>query len=67
MKNTKVFSLQRTSACMIGLLVACPTGVYADNFSDASGLMEATGYTPNELSFFKNNNLIAISIMNDIP
>jgi len=58
MKNTKTRLHQRPGACVAGLILLSATSAHADtNWSDAPGLMEASGYNINELDFFKNNNL----------
>ncbi|MDD4915685.1 MAG: porin [Methylococcales bacterium] len=64
MKHTKAKPQLRNGAYLVGLVLMGASAVNADsdpaattNWKDASGLMEATGYNPNELSFFKNNNL----------
>ncbi len=58
MKNTKVKHYQRTSRCFASLILLSATVANADtDWKDASGLMEATGYNPNELGFMKDNNL----------
>ncbi len=53
MKHSKAFS----RSCAAGLLLLSSTGVNADNWQDASGLLGALGIDPNEKSFMKNNNL----------
>jgi Putative beta-barrel porin-2, OmpL-like. bbp2 len=45
-----------TRYCLAGLL-SIYGAAQADDWQDASGLMAATGYDPNELSFMKDNNL----------
>ena len=63
MKHKKARPQLRGSAYFAGLFLLGATAVNADdaaaptNWKDASGIFEATGYNPNELSFFKNNNL----------
>ena len=64
MKHKKTTPFQRTSSCFAGLLLIGAGAVNADDaptaptsWKDASGLMEATGYNPNELGFMKRNNL----------
>lgn len=57
MKNTKNLRNLRTRTCVAGLLMLGATSVNADNWQDASGLMGAVGADPNELKFFKDNNL----------
>jgi hypothetical protein len=64
MKHKKTTPFQRTSSCFAGLLLLGVGTVNADDapapptsWKDASGLMEATGYNPNEIGFMKRNNL----------
>ena len=57
MKNTKNLRNLRTRTCVAGLLMLGATSVNADNWQDASGLLGAVGADPNELKFFKDNNL----------
>lgn len=44
-------------AYAVSLLAICSTGVYADGWQEASGLLAATGYDPNEIGFMKDHNL----------
>jgi len=69
MKYKKAKPNHLSKSCIAGLLLLSSTAVSADDtattaaddtapdWKNASGLMEATGYNPNELSFFKNHNL----------
>jgi len=69
MKHKKTTPFQRTSSCFAGLLLLSIGTVNADDapatdapaaptsWKDAAGLMEATGYNPNEIGFMKRNNL----------
>lgn len=54
---TKATTHQRNSACFAGLILLTAATANADTWTDSTGLMEASGYNPNELSFFKNHNL----------
>jgi hypothetical protein len=58
MKYNKSIPYQRTSLCLACILLTATTSVCADtNWENGSGLMEASGYNPNEWGFMKNNNL----------
>ena len=62
MKHKKTTPLQRTGSCIAGLLFLGAGIANADDtpppsWKDASGLLEASGYNPNELGFMKNHNL----------
>ena len=58
MKLKKVTHKLPTRTCLASLVLMSATAAHADDsWKNASGLMEASGYNINDLSFFKNNNL----------
>ena len=57
MKDTKAKFTLRSGTCLASLLLISASAAADTNWTDAAGLMEATGYNPNEWGFMKNNNI----------